>query len=72
MEQEKERKVTTYREVTLDEAVEMVLTSSRSAVQSAKSYYTSRGEADVVEKINKARKLASIRRIELKLKEQEQ
>jgi hypothetical protein len=50
----------------------MVLTSSRSAVQSAKSYYTSRGEADIVEKINKARKLASIRRIELKLKEQEQ
>lgn len=64
--------MTTYREATLVEAVEMVLTSSRSAVQSAKSYYTSRGEADVVEKINKARKLASIRRIELKLKEPEQ
>ena len=64
--------MTTYREATLDEAVEMVLTSSRSAVQSAKSYYTSRGEADVVEKIDKARKLASIRRIEFKLKEPEQ
>ena len=64
--------MTTYREATLDEAVEMVLTSSRSAVQSAKSYYTSRGEADIAEKINKARKLASIRRLELKLKEPEQ
>ena len=72
MEQEKEKKVTTYREATLDETVEMVLTSSRSAVQSAKSYYPSRGEADVVDKINKARKLASIRRIELKLQEPEQ
>jgi len=72
MEQQKEKKMTTYREATIDEAVEMVLTSSRSAVQSAKSYYTSRGEVEIVDKINKARKLASIRRIELKLQEPEQ
>ncbi len=64
--------MTTYREATIDEAVEMVLTSSHSAVQSAKSYYTSRGEVEIVDKINKARKLASIRRIELKLQEPEQ
>lgn len=59
----------TYRDASMDEAVKMVLTSNRSAVQSAKSYYAARGEQDVVDKIDKARKLARIERLKLKLEE---
>lgn len=61
--------MTTYRDATLEEAVQMVLTRSRSSVQSAKSYYAANQETNVVEKIDKARKLAQIKRIEDKLKE---
>jgi hypothetical protein len=61
-----------YREATLDETVEKVLKSTRAAVHAAKRYYEQRQEQDVVDKIIKARKLASIEKIKLKLEEKKE
>lgn len=60
-----------YRDATIEETVDKVLTSSKQSVQMAKRYYQSIGEDGVVAKIDKARKLAKIEKIKAEIRSQE-
>lgn len=51
----------------LEETVDHVLKSSYAAVSRARKYYIERGYTDVVAKIDKARKIAVTKRLEVKL-----
>lgn len=58
-----------YKEATLEELVEKVLTTKRAAVHSAKRYYAEKGDYDVVSRIDKARMIASVRKLQQKIEE---
>lgn len=48
-----------YQECTFEELVEHVKKSSRGAITQAKKYYIAKGELELVEAIDRARKVAS-------------
>lgn len=57
-----------YLDCTLEEMVKHVITSNGASVTRMKAYYKERGITEVVEKIDKARDLARIHKLETKLK----
>lgn len=56
-----------WQKATLDQTVEHVLNSSYAAVSRARKYYVDKLSIDVVEKIDSARKIAVVKRMESKL-----
>lgn len=56
-----------YKNATLDETIQQVLQSSRQSVGAAKRYYQKKEMYDVVERIDLARKLATIERLKKNL-----
>lgn len=56
-----------YKECTIEELVEHILSASCQAVTQQLTYHKKRGNQDIVDKIGEARKIAQKRRLLMKL-----